>query len=268
MTRNYGIWDGAYKIPWDDPNFSRRMLDQHLTQDHDMASRRTEWIDKQVDWIHRHLLDEKPARVQDLGCGPGLYSHRLARMGHRCRGIDFGPASIEYAQKNQPDGSSCEFVLADIRQAAFGDPYDLAMILYGEINVFSPGETATILRKAQNSLAPGGQLIVEAHTVEAVRHIGSGEPSEERFESGLFSDAPHRCRTENQWLEEQGVAIQTFTVTEEPAGQTRVYRSTTKAWSDGELIGLLERAGFSGAKRDEGWPRSTDALVLWVATAG
>jgi len=40
------IWHGAYKIPWDDPDFSRRMLAEHLSQEHDMASRRVEWIDR------------------------------------------------------------------------------------------------------------------------------------------------------------------------------------------------------------------------------
>ena len=94
------LWRGDYKIPWDDTEFSRRMLVEHLAQEHDLASRRTEWMDKQVAWIHDHLLGREPARLLDLGCGPGFYSHRLAARGHHFRGIDFGPASIEYAQQH------------------------------------------------------------------------------------------------------------------------------------------------------------------------
>jgi len=30
----------AEKIPWDDPAFSERMLKEHLSQEHDAASRR------------------------------------------------------------------------------------------------------------------------------------------------------------------------------------------------------------------------------------
>ncbi|HHI03179.1 MAG TPA: hypothetical protein ENL22_06630, partial [candidate division Zixibacteria bacterium] len=41
------LWDGKYKIPWDDPGFSRRMLQEHLSQDHDLASRKKEMIKKQ-----------------------------------------------------------------------------------------------------------------------------------------------------------------------------------------------------------------------------
>ncbi len=86
-------WAGAYKIPWQDPAFSRRMLAEHLSQAHDLASRRLAWIDRQVAWIDETVLGGRPADILDLGCGPGLYCHRLAERGHRCRGIDFGPAA-------------------------------------------------------------------------------------------------------------------------------------------------------------------------------
>ena len=68
--QNDNIWHRAYKIPWDDPDFSRRMLAEHMAQDHDLSSRRAEWIDRQVAWIHDDLLNEQPARILDLGCGP------------------------------------------------------------------------------------------------------------------------------------------------------------------------------------------------------
>jgi len=268
ITQDDNPWHGAYKIPWDDPDFSRRMLAEHLAQDHDMASRRAEWIDRQVAWIHDDLLKGAPSSILDLGCGPGFYSHRLGRLGHRCRGIDFSPASIEYARQHNPDESRGVFVPGDIRRAAFGGPYDLAMILYGELNVFSPAEASAILRKVHASLLPEARLIVEMQTLEAVEHAGRGEPSEQQSESGLFSDRPHRCRTESQWLPEPRVAIQTFSVTELSGAQTRVYRSTTQAWPDSGLIELLTDARFHDVRQCDDWPCNTEALALWVATRG
>jgi SAM-dependent methyltransferase len=200
-----------------------------------------------------------------LGCGPGFYLHRLATLGHRCRGIDFGPASIEYATRNNPDPSRCEFTLGDIRQVPFRGPYGLAMILYGELNVFSPTEALAILRRAQASLASHGRLIVEVQSPEAVERMGRGGPSEQQCTSGLFSDRPHRCCTENRWLPEQKVAVQTFSVTEATDGQVRKYRNTTQAWPDGELIELLADAGLHEAVRCDEWPGNTDALALWIA---
>ena len=76
-------WHEGDNIPWDDPAFSVRMLREHLAQSHDAASRRAITINRQVDWLHRGVLDARPVAILDLGCGPGLYTSRLARLGHR-----------------------------------------------------------------------------------------------------------------------------------------------------------------------------------------
>ncbi|MBL7039239.1 MAG: class I SAM-dependent methyltransferase [Pirellulaceae bacterium] len=263
-----GVWDGTYKIPWDEPAFSRRMLREHLSQDHDLASRRVEWIERQVAWIHRDLLREESSQILDLGCGPGFYTHRLAMLGHHCLGIDFGPASIEYANQNNPDTSRCEFVLGDLRRANFGGPYDLAMILYGELNVFAPDEAAAVLRKACESLVRGGLLIVEVQTPDVIEQLGRTEASEYTCETGLFSDKPHHCRTENQWLNDHQVSMQVFTVTDTASESTKTYQSTTKAWSDADLQSLLLAAGFSTASHCAEWPCNMDSLALWLARRG
>ncbi len=261
------VWQGSYKIPWDDPDFSRRMLAEHLAQSHDLASRRFEWIDRQVEWIHEKLLAGRPAKILDLGCGPGFYSHRLAARGHWCHGIDFGPASIEYAQRHNCDPTRCEFVLGDIRHISFGGPYDLAMILFGEMNVFSPDEIRRILRRAREStLSDPGVLILEVQTPEAVERTGRTGPSEEQFPSGLFADRPHRCRTQSEWIPDQQVAVQTFTIIEDTA--TRVYRNTTQAWTVENLTALLQNAGFERVSNSADWPSNTGDLSLWSAESG
>lgn len=81
-------WTESDNIPWNEPAFSRRMLDVHLDQAHDLASRRFEVVDRHLAWIHQALLGERPTRILDLTCGPGLYTSRLARLGHRCVGVD------------------------------------------------------------------------------------------------------------------------------------------------------------------------------------
>jgi 2-polyprenyl-3-methyl-5-hydroxy-6-metoxy-1,4-benzoquinol methylase len=92
-------WVEGEKIPWSDPGFRQRMLREHLSQEHDTASRRVGLIDQHVDWNHNGLLAGQPGRILDLGCGPGLYTGRLAQLGYQCVGIDYGPASIAYARE-------------------------------------------------------------------------------------------------------------------------------------------------------------------------
>ena len=56
-------WAEGDNIPWDHPDFSERMLEEHLSQDHDAASRRFEKIERHIAWIHHELLLGRPTRT-------------------------------------------------------------------------------------------------------------------------------------------------------------------------------------------------------------
>jgi len=239
-------WAEGEKIPWNDPEFSQRMLREHLSQEHDAASRRFAIIDRHVDWIHRHLLDEKPAKVLDLGCGPGLYASRLARLGHECVGIDFSPASIAYAQKEaSQEGLACHYVEADIRKAAYGTGYDLAMSIFGELNVFRPEDAKLILQKAHAALKEGGQILLEPHTFAAVQMIGESPATWYTAKGGLFTTAPHLCLQENFWDAAHRVAITRYFVVDALTDEIERHSASVQAYTEGEYKELLEGCGFS-----------------------
>ena len=201
-------WGEADNIPWHEPDFSTRMLEEHLSQKHDLASRRFEIIDKHVAWIHNELLDCEPTRILDLVCGPGLYSSRLATLGHECVGIDYSPASIAYAEKLAADGSlKCTYIHEDIRTANYGDGYGLVMMIYGEFNVFKPSDTKSILMKSYEALSPGGLLLIEAQAASAVRREGERENNWYSEDHGLFSDHPHLVLKEAFWDNERQVEM-------------------------------------------------------------
>ncbi|HSD84281.1 MAG TPA: class I SAM-dependent methyltransferase, partial [Anaerolineae bacterium] len=204
-------WAEGDKIPWNDPDFSRRMLREHLSQAHDAASRRAFIIDEHVEWIHRAVLNNRSSRVLDLGCGPGLYSSRLAQRGHTCVGFDFSPASIEYARETaQAQQLACAYHLADLRQAEFGSGYDLAMFIFGEPNVFRSEELQHILSKAHAALNDSGHILLEVHSLEVVQRLGHQHTTWYSLEQGLFSDRPHLVLFESFWDEAQRVAIERF----------------------------------------------------------
>ncbi len=238
-------WAENEKIPWDDPAFSRRMLNEHLSQDHDAASRRFAIIDQHVDWIHRHVLDGQPTRILDLGCGPGLYTHRLARLDHTCTGIDFSPASIAYAREQAEDaGLDCIYHQQDIRKANYGSNYGLVMLIFGEFNVFRPADARHILKKAYRALAPGGFLLLEPHTFNAVREIGKAPPSWHSAESGLFSDEPYLCLEENLWNADANVTIQRYFIVDAATSEVTRHSSSMQAYTDEEYRDLLKVCGF------------------------
>jgi len=239
-------WAEGEKIPWNDPDFSRRMLNEHLSQEHDAASRRFEIIDSHVRWIHDQVLKGNSTRILDLGCGPGLYTNRLARLGHRCVGIDYSPASIAYAKEQaEEEGLECTYIQQDIRTADYGDGYGLVMLIFGEFNVFRPEEARGILEKAYRALAPNSFLLLEPHTLEAVLKIGEQPSSWYSAEKGLFSDEPHLCLQENLWDAEGNVAIERYYIINAVTGEVARHSASTQAYMDDQYRSLLVDCGFS-----------------------
>ncbi len=266
-------WRDGEKIPWHDPAFSERMLIEHLTQRHDRASRRFKIIDVHVEWIHRRVLEGRPARVLDLGCGPGLYTSRLARLGHECVGIDFSPASIAYAVDcAQRESLACEYREEDIRRADYGTGFDLVMLINGELNVFRPEDAKTILRMAHDALADGGTLLLEPHMFDAVR--GSGVPSSSWYsaERGLFSDEPHLCLQERSWDAATNTATDRYFIVDAATGEVSLYAGTTQAYSDDEYRLLMAECGFGNVEFYPSLTGDTDGpqddLMVIVARKG
>jgi SAM-dependent methyltransferase len=239
-------WEEAEKIPWDDPEFSRRMLREHLNQKHDRASRKFETITQHVSWIDQEILRGKPSQILDLGCGPGLYIQRLARLGHRCSGIDFSPASVAYAQKMLLESNVAGTVfLADIRQADFAKDFNLVMFIFGELNAFTRHDASLILRKSWTALVKGGTLLLEVSSFNSIRNIGQQPPTWFSQEQGLFSDSAYICLMENFWNEDHAIAIERFFVIDATSGSVTRMTSSLKAYQDAEYLNLLREVGFT-----------------------
>jgi SAM-dependent methyltransferase len=238
-------WQEGDNIPWHDPAFSARMLAEHLSQEHDAASRRLPKIEAHVDWIHQAVLDEQPTKVLDLGCGPGLYLERLAGHGHHGLGLDYSPASIEYARERaQTLGLDVSYRLADIRDTDYGHGYGLAMLLYGELNVFCPADARRILGKAAAALAPGGRLLLEPHTYDAVREMGERGRRWSSHARGLFSPRPYLLLTESLWHPEAGAVTHRYYVVDAQTGAVTRHAQTMQAYTRDDYQSLLAAAGF------------------------
>ncbi len=237
-------WSEGEKIPWNDPGFSERMLEYHLTQEHDLASRRFDIIDRHVDWIH-NKLGGIPSKILDLACGPGLYSSRLAKLGHCCRGIDFGPASIRYAREQAfKEGVEVDYVLEDIRTADYGDDNDLVLFIYGEFNVFKPADIKRVLRKAYDSLKEGGLFIAEPNRYETVKREGTSPDSWYSSQRGLFSPKPHLCLRENFWDQDRHVATTRYFIVDAETSDVTLHASSMVAYTREYLEQVLREAGF------------------------
>lgn len=236
-------WAEGDNIPWNDPAFSERMLKEHLSQEHDLASRRTEAIDLHVEWIHAVALAGKPGRILDLGCGPGLYAGRLARKGHSVVGIDYAPAAVAFARE-QTQGLDCKFTQADIREADYGSGYDLVMQIFGEINVFKPADARLILNKAREALKPGGILLLEAAYYDLAVAVGKEPSIWFTSQAGLFSARPHLGLEEHFWDAAQGAATIRYYIVDAESGEVTRYAQSMQAYREEDYRTLFAECGF------------------------
>jgi 2-polyprenyl-3-methyl-5-hydroxy-6-metoxy-1,4-benzoquinol methylase len=244
------LWGDHSKLPWNDPAFSSRMLHEHLSQEQGRASRPLDQIDRHVAWIHDTALRGRPSRILDLGCGPGLYTARLAQLGHTCTGIDFSPASIAFATAEaERQGFACNYLLQDLRDGDFGREFQAVLLLFGEFNAFSPAEARELLATAWNALAPTGVLVLEVHGEDYVRDLGSQPCTWFSAHRGLFSDRSHLCLREYTWHADFCAAVERFFVVEIETTEVRTFTSTTQAYSGSAYVTLLRDAGFLPPER-------------------
>jgi len=258
--------DPAPHVPWHDGDFSARMLREHLDQSHDRASRREAVIAQHVDWIHRRVLDGCVSRVLDLGCGPGLYTARLAALGHRCVGVDVAPAAIAFAKHVASDAANgAAYVHGDLRHAALGGPWDATLMLYGIANQFAPDALRAILSRVAAASAPGARLVLETLSIAAIERIGREPPTWRRFATSVFGDAPHLVLRESAWRPAERVAVERYDVIGADGG-VGAWRHEIHAHSPPQLESLLRDEGFTTL---ETYPAlgaaSDDAFAVLVA---
>lgn len=248
------------KIPWDDPAFSRRMLANHLSQEHDWASRRTKLIARHTDWIAK-VLAGMPSRILDLGCRPGFYTQALAARGHFCVGVDFSPASIEYARRQAAEsGLDVEYFLDDIRAFRSEQPFDCIIMTFGEFNVFTRADAEALLANCAGMLCEGGLFLLEAYTFEAVQAVGMTPASWSRHKGGLFSDEPYICLQENFWSASARSALSRYFIIDAASAGVRRYAAFMQSYSAEEYAEMLHAAALPIRQTldEETWPAGAD----------
>jgi SAM-dependent methyltransferase len=261
-------WAEGDNIPWNEPGFSRRMLNEHLSQAHDAASRRFPTIDRQVEWIHTYLLAQRAAKILDLACGPGFYTARLVARGHTCFGIDYSPASIEYAISTALVGHfACNYLCQDIRQAEYPSGVGLVMLIYGEFNVFRPQDAKIILDKAWQSLTPGGLLLLEPHPYQLIQKMGQQPPSWYSSSGGIFSAQPHLVLQENDWDVDHHATTTRYYVIDTHSAEVTRYAQSFQAYKDEEYRSLLVNHSFSNIQAVPGFSADNSPENLIAITA-
>ncbi len=150
---------------WDDEHISKGMLEAHLTPDTEAASRTHEFINQSVNWISEYVSLHKGAKVLDLGCGPGLYTERLANLGFDVTGIDFSKRSIKYAKTNAVENNlDIRYIYDNYLNLDYENEFDLIIMIYCDFGVLSDEDRDALLGKVYRALKPDGTFLFDVFT--------------------------------------------------------------------------------------------------------
>lgn len=232
------------QIPWNDVDFSQRMLAVHLDESHDWASRRTEKRGRIIEELVAVTGLALGDSVLDLGCGPGLYCQELAQRGFQVEGWDYAPAAIEYARERaQATDMKIRYVRQDYRNLDVTERFDLVTLIYGDLNVFSRSDAAALLRRVCRALCPGGLFYTDVTTPAAfpTREITQ---SYGYHSSGLWSDEPYLELTEEHPVDADGLRWRRIVIIETVTGRAQVYTTWSQEYTTETIAALLEEAGL------------------------
>ncbi len=153
---------------WTDPHISKQMLTFHLNDAVDLASRRNKFIKQSVAFIVDRFGVREGTSVADFGCGPGLYTTRLAATGAVVVGIDFSEGSIRYARDLATrEGVNVEHIHADYLEYETSARFDLITMIMCDFAVLDPGCRGKLLRKFYSLLEPGGAVLLDVGSLSA-----------------------------------------------------------------------------------------------------
>ena len=243
QTAMPSLYEKGNAFMWDDPHISKQLLDVHLSNDIDLASRKESSIIATIDWI----LEQCPRRnmsVLDLGCGPGLYCDMLHDKGHSVTGIDISNNSIDYANtKAKENSKSIEYINANYLDFDLPSAkYDLVIMIYTDFGVLLPDEQKSILGKVYKSLKPGGKFIFDVlNDTELASKVTP--LNWEVAESGFWSNKPYVALSNSFLYKEEKVILYQHNVVNDDE-ETKTYRFWTHHFSKDDVLDLLSKTSF------------------------
>jgi len=225
---------------------------------------RLEGTPGEVDRLEALLGIEPPARILDVGCGPGRHALEFARRGYRVVGIDRTRGFISQARDAAEAANlDVDFIAADARDFRRPNSFDGALSLFTTVGYNEAEDDAVMLRNVRISLA-AGRLVVD--TINRALFAGQSRVESKKAVAGRTLTETSAVTADGRYLDTQW----TIDSDDQDDGPS-MFRTRLRLYTAAELEAMLRDAGFTrcavygsldGDDHDEGAPRT-----VIVATA-
>ena len=200
---------------WINDYTSKQMLTFHLNKDIDVSSRKVEFINRSVEWIASHFNIAAGTKIADFGCGPGLYTTRLAQRQADVTGIDFSKSSIQYAQDVATrEGLSIQYLNQNYLEFAMDDRFDLILMIMCDFCALSPAQRKKMLSKFFAILKPGGSVLLDVYSLTAFDQREEAAIYEANLLNGFWSPNKYYGFLNTFKYDKERVALDKYTLIE------------------------------------------------------
>ena len=229
---------------WTDEHVSKQMLSFHLNEEVDLSSRNAAFINRSVEWIASHFSVGAGTKIADFGCGPGLYTTRLAQKQADVTGIDFSKRSIQYAKEvATKEELSIHYVNQNYLQFETDDRFHLILMIMCDFCALSPAQRKKMLGKFRTILKPGGSVLLDVYSLTAFERREETAMYEANLLNGFWSPSKYYGFLNTFKYETEKVVLDKYTVIE--ADRTRTVYNWLQYFSPEALEREFVECGFT-----------------------
>jgi len=228
---------------WNDKHISKKMLEFHLNEEIDPASRNKKFIDRSLEWIGSHFKIGEGTKICDFGCGPGLYTTEFAKMGADVTGIDFSKGSIQYAKKTAvKENLKIEYITQNYLDFTTQKKFDLITMIYCDLCPLSPEQRKVLLAKFFDCLADNGTILLDVFSLEAYRQTKEVSFYEHLLLDGFWSNEDYYGFMNTVKYDSEKVVLDKYTIFED--GKSREVYNWLQYYTLESLKKEFEENGF------------------------
>ena len=228
---------------WIDEHTSKQMLEYHLNESIDVSSRNKSFIECSLQWVVSRFGVGESTEIADFGCGPGLYTTRLAERGAIVTGIDFSETSLTHAQQVAVEkGLDINYVLRNYLDFDTTDRFDLIIMIMCDYCALSPEQRKIMLSKFASLLKPGGSVLLDVYSLNSFDQKEESATYELNQLNGFWSPDDYYCFVNTFKYDYERVVLDKYTIIEKT--QKRLVYNWLQYFSEDSLRTEFEENGF------------------------
>jgi len=228
---------------WTDKHTSKCMLEFHLNESVDLSSRNKKFIKDSVEWIVTHFKVTNGTKIADFGCGPGLYTSRLAEKGADVTGIDFSENSIKYAKNIcRQKKLNINYVRQNYLEFNTDEKFDLITMIMCDFCALSPSQRKILLNKFKKILKSNGSILLDVYSINAYNQREEVATYESNLLDGFWSSEKYYGFLNTFKYEKEQVILDKYTIIENTG--TRIIYNWLQYFEKKSLNKVFQENGF------------------------